>query len=414
MQTGNVTTPFGRRPMTLDLVKRQLSTAKIKPGKSVDKWRVYRSACEARATLGLRDRALAVLNALLTFFPQQELSEESNLVVFPSNAQLAIRANGIAGTTLRENLARLVQVGLIQRNDSPNGKRYARKGNHGEIETAYGFSLAPLLARAEELAIMAQQVSEENRRLRIIKERITITRRDIHKLITAAVEEGAAGNWQAVEDALVSAIARLKAAKTVGALEACLDELTLLSEQAINMLKIQPVREKSGSNDSENRHHIQNSNTEPLNELEPRSRKEQDERAAAKPKSPAEPIKAFPLGMVLRACPQISDYATGGAISHWRQLMTAAVVVRTMLNVSPSAYQEACKAMGPENAAVAMACVLERAGHINSPGGYLRDLTRRAARGEFSLGPMLMALLRTREGDGNSRSRLGSRDHRKC
>lgn len=36
----------------------------------------------------------------------------------------------------------------------------------------------------------------------------------------------------------------------------------------------------------------------------------------------------------------------------------------------------------------------ERAGHINSAGGYLRDLTRKAARGEFSLGPMLMVLLR--------------------
>lgn len=40
-------------------------------------------------------------------------------------------------------------------------------------------------------------------------------------------------------------------------------------------------------------------------------------------------------------------------------------------------------------------CVLERAGHINSPGGYLRDLTSRAERGEFSLGPVLMALLRS-------------------
>ncbi len=350
--------------------------------------------------LGLRDRALAVLNALLTFYPQQELSEQGNLIVFPSNAQLAIRANGIAGTTLRENLALLVQAGLIQRNDSPNGKRYARKGNDGEIETAYGFSLAPLLARAEELAILAHQVAEESRRLRVIKERITITRRDIRKLISAAVEEGAAGNWQAVEDAFVAAIARLKTAKTPAALEACLDDLTLLSEEAINMLEIQLIPQKTDSNDSENRHHIQNSNTESLNELEPRSEKERSGRAAAGPKRSAEPIKAFPLGMVLRACPQISDYSTGGAISHWRELMTAAVVVRTMLGVSPSAYQEACEAMGPENAAVAMACVLERAGHISSPGGYLRDLTRRTERGEFSLGPMLMALLRTQEPEG--------------
>jgi replication initiation protein RepC len=403
MQIGNVTTPFGRRPMTLALVKGQLATANIKAGKSVDKWRVYRSACEARTVLGLRDRALAVLNALLTFYPEQELSEESNLVVFPSNAQLALRANGIAGTTLRENLALLVQTGLIQRNDSPNGKRYARKGNDGAIETAYGFSLAPLLARAEELAVLAHQVAEESRRLRVIKERITITRRDVRKLITAAVEEGAAGNWQAVEDALVSTIARLKPAKTILALEACLEELTLLREEAVNMLEIQLVSQKSDTNESGYRRHIQNSNTESLNELEPSSRNEQGEPSPVKPKSSGIPIKAFPLGMVLRACPQISDYAAGGAISHWRELMNAAVVVRSTLGVSPSAYQEACEAMGPENAAVAMACVLERAGHINSPGGYLRNLTRRTERGEFSLGPMLMALLRTQaEGVGRS------------
>ena len=386
--------------MTLALVKRQLSTADIQAGKSVDKWRVYRSACEARTMLGLRDRALAVLNALLSFYPEQELREDSNLVVFPSNAQLAIRANGIAGTTLRENLALLVQAGLIQRNDSPNGKRYARKGNDGGIETAYGFSLAPLLARAEELAIMAHQVAEESRRLRVIKERITIKRRDIRKLITAAMEEGAAGNWQAVEDALVTTIARIKTAKTTPALEACLDELTLLSEEAVNMLEIQLIPQKTDANGDEIRHHIQNSNTESFNELEPSSGSEQGERPAARPRPAAQAIKAFPLGMVLRACPQIVDYAPGGSISHWRELMTAAVVVRSMLGVSPSAYQDACEAMGPENAAVAMACVLERAGHINSPGGYLRDLTRRSERGEFSLGPMLMALLRTHETGG--------------
>jgi replication initiation protein RepC len=98
--------------------------------------------------------------------------------------------------------------------------------------------------------------------------------------------------------------------------------------------------------------------------------------------------------MVLRACPEIAMYGPGGAIGSWREMMGAAVVVRSMLGVSPSAYQAACETMGPENAATAIACILERGGHINSPGGYLRDLTRKAEKGEFSLGPMLMALLR--------------------
>ena len=98
--------------------------------------------------------------------------------------------------------------------------------------------------------------------------------------------------------------------------------------------------------------------------------------------------------MVLKACPTISDYGPGGGIGNWRELMSAAVVVRSMLKVSPSAYQEACDIMGPENAAAAIACILERANFIHSAGGYLRDLTRRTERGEFSLGPMIMALLK--------------------
>ena len=117
-----------------------------------------------------------------------------------------------------------------------------------------------------------------------------------------------------------------------------------------------------------------------------------------RPKRELIPIKNFPIGMVLRACPEIAMYGPGGTIGSWRDLMGAAVVVRSMLGGSPSAYQEACEVMGPDNAATAIACILERGGHINSPGGYLRDLTRRAAKGEFSLGPMLMALLRANGG----------------
>ncbi len=74
--------------------------------------------------------------------------------------------------------------------------------------------------------------------------------------------------------------------------------------------------------------------------------------------------------------------------------MSAAVTVKSMLGVSPSAYEECCEVMGQAGAAIAIGCIYERAGHINSAGGYLRDLTAKARRGEFSLGPMLFAQLR--------------------
>jgi replication initiation protein RepC len=74
--------------------------------------------------------------------------------------------------------------------------------------------------------------------------------------------------------------------------------------------------------------------------------------------------------------------------------MGVAVVIRSMLGVSPSVYQDACSAMGAETTSTVMACILERGGHINSAGGYLRDLTRRTEAGEFAIGPMLMSLVR--------------------
>jgi replication initiation protein RepC len=380
--------------MTLALVKSQMRTAQCKEEKTVDKWKVYRDACNARSLLGIRDRALAVLNALLTFYPESALSPEVNLIVFPSNAQLTARANGIAGTTLRENLSHLVEAGLIQRCDSPNGKRYARKSSDGSIETAYGFSLSPLLARADELAILAQQVAATQRQLKITKERITIARRDSRKLISAAIEDGVPGDWGKAEALYIDLMARLRTAKTTENFEALLDELELLRDEVVNQLEMQLNPQNSDTNGAEIRLHIQSSNTESLNELEPRSGKEQGEKPSPDIGRVAEPIKAFPLGMVLRACPEITMYGPGGNIASWRDLIAAAVVVRSMLGVSPSAYQDACEVMGPENAAATMAAILERAGYISSAGGYLRDLTGRARRGEFSLGPVMMALLR--------------------
>jgi replication initiation protein RepC len=151
---------------------------------------------------------------------------------------------------------------------------------------------------------------------------------------------------------------------------------------------------KTSASVVQNEPHIQNSDTDYL-ELESGATMETETLPpATEPSGPSGPQKIFPLALILQACPQIGDYAQGGPIRGWRDLLTAAVTVRSMLGITPETYQAACESLGRENAAVVVACMLERATHINSPGGYLRDLTRKGARGEFSLGPMLMALVR--------------------
>ncbi|WP_454858235.1 plasmid replication protein RepC [Rhizobium binxianense] len=417
MENGHVTTPFGRRSMTLGMLASQVMSHEIEADKSVDKWKLYRALCEAKPLLGVTDRALAVLNALLSFYPRTELAEEHGLIVFPSNAQLSLRAHGMAEQTIRRHLSVLVDAGLLIRKDSPNGKRYAHKDRSGEINEAFGFSLAPLLARAEEIERLAAEVMAERLHLQRLRERLTLCRRDITKLIEAALEEGADGDWTAIASHLRDLLDDLPRKPTIIQLEMALDEMELLREEAINRLEMQLKAQKQSGNPYQNERHIQNSNPESTSELEPSFEMKQGAKSEIPIGRQTEPqgrhedkadlpgkrggageharLKSFPLGLVLQACPQISDYGSGGTIGSWRDLMSAAVVVRSMLGVSPSAYQDACSVMGPENAATVMACILERGGHINSAGGYLRDLTRRAEKDEFALGPMLMALLRT-------------------
>lgn len=416
MEISSVTTPFGRRSMTLGMLASQRIAETIELGIARNKWQLLRAVCEARSVLGVTDRALHVLDALMTFYPSDELSEERGLVVFPSNAQLSIRAKGMTAATLRRHLAVLVNAGLIVRKDSANGKRYARRDRAGEISDAFGFSLAPLLARAAEIETIAAQVIAEREILRTTKERLTICRRDIAKLISLALEESAAGDWEKVTLLFRQALVRLPRTATLNEVSSVLEELTMLREEIINRLEMCIKTQKMHANESQNERHKQNSKTQSIPESEPAFERKQTEkseeksatvngevkdsgiskqtRIAKRQRGEGGDLKSFPLGLVLQACPQVVDYGPRGRIDNWRELMSAAVVIRSMLGVSPSAYQDACSAMGAENAATVMACILERGGHINSAGGYLRDLTRRTEAGEFAIGPMLMSLAR--------------------
>jgi replication initiation protein RepC len=394
MNTGFVTTPFGRRPMSLALMRGQLQAESVKPDKSVDKWKVFRDVCEARPLLDISDRTLAVLNALLSFYPENHLYGEASMVVFPSNRQLIVRAHGIAVTTLRRHLAALIDAGLIIRKDSANGKRFARRKTSGELEDAYGFSLAPLLARSEELAAMAQTIEADRIALRRARERLTICRRDVRKLIDAAIGDAVPGNWDEIEAAYAHHLACLPRTPKASDLDGVRLKFEELRTDIVNLLTNFDNFKKTTASVVQNEPHIQNSDIDSL-ELEslPVVQVETLEVATERAQSNGSQ-KIFPLALILQACPQISDYAREGPIRGWRDLVTAAVIVRSMLGITAETYQAACESLGRENAAVVIACMLERATHINSPGGYLRDLTRKGARGEFSLGPMLMALVR--------------------
>ena len=410
MQPHSSTTPFGRRSLRLADVAVQ-RIAKARPAeKVVHKWQVFRAICAARMRVGVSERALAVLDALLSFHPETTLSGEG-LIVFPSNRQLALRAHGMAPATLRRRLTALVDAGLIIRRDSPNGKRFARKGQGGAIEMAFGFDLSPLVARAEEFEAWAEEVRAEERALRLVRERITLCRRDIAKMIATGIEAGVPlarpadslsietgqglSDWSDIHGLFRGVLGRIPRTASRMDLEPIAEELTLLADEILSLLENHIKTKETVANESQIERHIQNSNPQHLIVLEPVSDGSQgakDEPQPDKAKSP----QAYPLGMVLDACPDIIDYARGG-IANWRDLLAVAVVVRSMLGISPSAWSAAQAAMGEIPAAIVVAAILQKGTAVTSAGGYLRELTRKAGEGRFSVGPMLMALISARK-----------------
>ena len=126
-----------------------------------------------RKRLGLTTNDLAVLTALISFLPREKRGgldsrQIALTVVFPSNASLSERANGLDERTLRRSLGRLSAAELIERKSSANGKRFPLRYG-GVIKDAFGIDLKPLIQRYDTLSMQASQLTEELEHLRSLK-----------------------------------------------------------------------------------------------------------------------------------------------------------------------------------------------------------------------------------------------------
>ncbi|MDH4442606.1 MAG: plasmid replication protein RepC [Rhizobium sp.] len=407
------TTPFGGGRMSARLFARQASVTdrqeKLRAGDggndtgTSDKWQLLRALTEARAHFGLSDRAISLLEALVSFTSERVLDGSKPIIVFPSNRELSIRARGMAPATIRRHLTALVDAGLLFRRDSANGKRYCVRDERGLVDEAFGFDLAPLALKAADIHALAEAVRNEAKALRRLRTEVTLHLRDISKIITSAIEEARDGDWDTLvtefQEMSFGSLPRRPDNTVLNVLKARLVEFRARVENAY--LSSLSEEEMSG-NDHQNERHIQNSNTElpfELNgqrELE-RAKAEYASEAGAEPMDRGSAKRvAISLERMRKACPQIGDYAQGG-LKNWQDLIRAADLVRSMLGVSPDAWAKARKAMGEQAAAIVVAVMLERVEEIRSPGGYLRDLTRKAEQSAFSVYPMLQALERQSE-----------------
>ena len=368
------------------------------PGKPINKWELLRELSKAQAAFGVSERDLTVLQGLLSFFPDDALGGNAEMVVFPSNKAICERLNGMPCSTMRRHLGRLVDAGLLVRRDSPNGKRYVRK--YGDERVAFGFDLSPLYCRSEEIGRAAEAVREAENRVRRLREVVSLMRRDLAALAEFGEQmQPSLGLWDQLRDTAALTARALRRKLRLGDLEQYREALEALLDQARNVIDGPETEEMITSDVRIERHH-HNSDKE---SLESERGLEKGKKAGGVPDDPTgtpetsvedldrRPKPKIPLHLVTTSCPSLKTFYDG-EVRHWHQLFDAACHIRPAMGISSSVWEEAQRCMGPEQASIVVVAMLERFADIRSPGGYLRALSAKAAAGEFSCGPMVMAL----------------------
>ena len=383
-------TPFGR---TVDaaVIAHQAYASQPLPPEGVNKWEVLRQLSVAQTHFQLTDRTLCVLQALLSFHPETILGGNSDaLLVYPSNAAICERLNGMACSTMRRHLAVLVHAGLILRRDSPNGKRFVKRSG-GEPQ-AFGFDLTPLAVRFSEICEISEAAQAEQDHFQRLRRSVSLMRRDLAGLAVFGAETRPELRiWDAFSDLALLTARDLRRKLTHEALEEIEVQLLAALNHARDVIDGKETV-YLGTNDACNEQHIQNSNKEGY-VSEPSLEKGMDEILVDEIEDGAEnTLPNIPIALVTAVCLEIQNYVPEKP-RHWHELVRAAEIVSPMMGISPSAWNDAVIAMGPEEAAVVVLAMLERFSEIKSPGGYLRHLTSKAEQGAFSCGPMVMALM---------------------
>jgi replication initiation protein RepC len=327
-----------------------------------------------------------VLQTLLGFHPETELGGDLPAVLYPSNKAICERLNGMPCSTMRRHIARLVDTGVIQRRDSPNGKRYVRRGAGPKL--SFGFDLTPLAARFAEFTQIATEIEAAEARRKRLRDTVSLMRRDL----AGYVEYGITVDpnlpiWDRLDD-----LARLAARDLRRKLE--LEELAQLQtklqaalEDAVLHIDA-PFAKDSSTSDAESEQHDQNSYKE-------YSGKKDIEVVEESTSTEATRHQPHPLPQVLSSCTEIQAYSVDG-VRNWNDLVRLADTVSPMMGIEPKVWTAVKSQMGQTQAATVLAAMLERFATVKSPSAYLRVLGKKSELGVFSSAAMIRTLGRAK------------------
>ena len=278
--------------------------------------------------------------------------QDEHHICFASNAAIAKRTH-VSVQTVERHISTLVELGLIRRVMSANGKRWARRDRHGRVVTATGLCLMPLSERHPEFIQEAQRHADRVLEFTVLRDKVSAALARLRELVA---------NDTAVSDLMTTVRNALRRKPDANVL------CKLLAEISVEISEItQTDTENLRDSDNEIEGHKEDS-------LNPEVKKEKLSQIQV---SPDQMERSFP-----RLC---SELRFAKDQHHCDRLMDD---IAEYLRLGQTWY--AMKStFGPAIRFIVLGYIFQRAENIQSPRAYLISLLAKIEKGELCPSAML-------------------------
>lgn len=368
---------------------------------------------QALPYLGLPALTQRLVGYLVRCGDPKDWEEGSRPIAWPSNIRLQ-ELLGVSQRRVKMLTRELCEAGLFVMRDHPQGKRFGRRDKQDRIIEAYGFDLSPLAQRYDEFVQIAADAQVERERMRKLRRRASTAHRGVMQAAEELDRQGR--NSEALACLLREADELLAAARSCthsGELTLAVKALENRRSAAEDMLRqlIKPVETypKGEENFTLNTsttlkaNHINDTvvaseacsapEAPPLNPTP--FQEERPSKAGSQDGQPfPERLNVTPA-ILEELAPRLAPYMPARhADKSWPALIEAARYLTVDLGISPTLWHCACRIMGEEYAAVAVATVSTKPPEhfTKSAGGYFDGMVKKFKRGELHLGPTLRQL----------------------
>lgn len=387
---------------------------------------------------GFTSKMVQLLEYYLVFTKDCDWTAGNRPIVYQALSKTALDF-GVSERQIQKLEKALFEVGAVAWNDSGNHRRYGtRDAETGEIVYAYGVDLSPLAALRPFLVAKESEKRQADEAWMETKRQISWYRSQIRSMIAEAREVRslehfsiqAERNYEGIAISIRTYMDQRDLNILLESHKDLYDVLMMTLESSSPALKSNEITDKETSKDEQQFAHIDNTNKFKYDKSYNSSSKSTEaSEGSVRASQSSKPHKDAPVTLskgeisdskeqwrasiseelgriswkqVLNAC---SDRFKAQFPVHdrplaWSDIVDAAADMLPVLDISKSAWWDACSTLGRHGAAICIMIIdqkaqaLDPSDRVRNPGGYLREMTVRAKKGELNLHGSVFGLLK--------------------